>query len=181
MDDWPDERLLQTTTRAPEAFDVFYRRHEAAVLGYFMRRSRNPELTADLTAETFAAALIGVKRFNERDGSALAWLFGIARHRWLRSIERGRVEDRARRKLGMPPLVLDDDLLDRISAMGGDQRVADLLAHLPGEQATAIEERIIDERSYAEIATRVGCSEAVIRKRVSRGLNTLRSVSRGQA
>jgi RNA polymerase sigma factor (sigma-70 family) len=179
MEDWPDEQLLQQTPRAPRAFEVFYRRHEPAVLGYFMRRTQDPELTTDLAAETFAAALIGAKKYDERQGPAVAWLFGIARHRWLRLLERGRVEDRARRRLGIRPLVLEDDLLDRVVALGGDQRVTDLLAQLPGEQATAIHERVIEDRPYPEIASRARCSEAVVRKRVSRGLATLRRIVKG--
>ena len=59
MEDWPDEQLLAATPTTPAAFAIFYRRHEAAVLGYFMRRSGNAELAADLAAETFAAALLG--------------------------------------------------------------------------------------------------------------------------
>jgi len=181
MDDWPDEQLLAATAREPQAFDAFYRRHEAAVLGYFMRRTRDPELTADLAAETFAAALVGAGRYRERDGDALAWLFVIARHRLLRSLERGRVEERARRKLGMPKLVLDDELVERIAALEGDQRVASLLARLPDDQAAAIEARILDELPYDEIASRLRCSQAVVRKRVSRGLSALRGLVKGRA
>jgi Sigma-70 region 2 len=40
----------------------------------------DPELDADLTAETFASALEGVDRFDPARGSAVNWLFGIARH-----------------------------------------------------------------------------------------------------
>ena len=36
MEDWPDEQLLAKTPTLPAAFAVFYRRHEGAVLGYFM-------------------------------------------------------------------------------------------------------------------------------------------------
>jgi RNA polymerase sigma-70 factor (ECF subfamily) len=34
---------------------------------------------------------------------------------------------------------------------------------------------VIEERAYPEIAARLGCSELVIRKRVSRGLARLRT------
>ena len=39
------------------SFALFYRRHVDAMLGFFSRRTRDAELAADLTAETFAAAL----------------------------------------------------------------------------------------------------------------------------
>lgn len=139
---------------------MFYRRYERAVLGYFMRRVGDPEVAADLTAETFAAALMSVRRYKAQRDSAAPWLFGIARHTLLRSVEKRRVEDRARRKLGWQALTLDDDLLER----------------LPEDQARAVRARVIDEQDYAEIAGRLRCSQSVVRQRVSRGLGTLRAL-----
>src|SRR3954452_14374939 len=134
MDDWSDERLLRETPRVPSAYAVFYRRHECAVLGYFMRRTGDAELAADLAAETFAAALLGAPKFRPERGDGLSWLYGIARHRLLRSIEHGRVEDRARRRLAMPRLEVDDDLVERIERLGAEERALELLAHLPPGQ-----------------------------------------------
>src|SRR3954465_12149241 len=122
MEDWADERLLSETPRTPAAFAVFYRRHEGAVLGYFMRRTGHAELAADLAAETFAAALLGARRYRPDRGDALSWLYGIARPRLMRSIEHGRVEDRARRRLGLPAVATDDDVLERIERLGAEER-----------------------------------------------------------
>lgn len=41
---------------------------------------RDPETATDLTAETFAAALAGVGRFDPGRGAAVGWLYGIANH-----------------------------------------------------------------------------------------------------
>ena len=176
MDDWPDERLLCETPRVPSAFAVFYRRHEGAVLGYFMRRTGHAELAADLAAETFAAALLGAAKFRPERGDGLSWLYGIARHRLLRSLEHGRVEDRARRRLAMPRLEVDDELAERIERLGAEERALELLEQLPAEQAEAVRSRVLEERSYREIAAGLRTSEAVVRKRVSRGLMTLRGL-----
>src|SRR5687768_14533136 len=56
-----DEELLGSSGR--EAFGMFYDRHARAVLEYFARRTRDPESAADLTAETFAAAIVARRRF----------------------------------------------------------------------------------------------------------------------
>src|SRR3954451_15185913 len=176
MDDWSDERLLRETPRVPSAYAVFYRRHEGAVLGYFMRRTGDAELAADLAAETFAAALLGAEELRRERGDALSWLYGIARHRLLRSLEHGRVEDRARRRLAMPRLEIDDDLAERIERLGAEERALELLAKLPAEQAEAVRARVLDQRSYQDIAVAFKASEAVVRKRVSRGLTTLRGL-----
>ena len=175
MEAWSDERLLTETPEVPAAFAVFYRRHEGSILGYFMRRTGNAELAADLAAETFAAALLGASRFRG-EGNALAWLYGIARHRLMRSIERGRVEDRARRKLAMPRLEIDDELVDRIERLAGEERAIELLDQLPPAQAEAVRAHVLEDRSYKDIAATVKVSEAVVRKRVSRGLLTLKGL-----
>ncbi len=40
-------------------------------------RTGDPEVAADFCAETFAAALDGVRRFDPERGPAVAWLYGI--------------------------------------------------------------------------------------------------------
>jgi RNA polymerase sigma factor (sigma-70 family) len=173
-DDAPDERLLATVRAEPNAFGAFYRRHEDSVLGYFLARVGDPEVAADLTAETFAAALVSAHRFRPRAKTpASAWLFGIARHTLAMSRRQGRVEARARRRLGMAPLVLTDESIERITAL--DPTVLTLVDELPGDQQVAVRARVIDERDYPDIAMDLRCSEAVVRKRVSRGLGTIRA------
>lgn len=172
-----DDELLAGTPARPEAFGEFYARHETAVLAFMRRRTGDPELAADLTAETFAAALVSVRRYRPGPAPAAAWLYGIARNVLLRSIKRRRVEDRARHKLAMPALPLSDALLDRIERLAGDDRVEQLLAKLSPEQARAIRAHVIAEEPYPQIAAELRCSESVVRQRVSRGLATLRNVT----
>lgn len=170
-----DEALLAATPAEPTAFGEFYERHEDLVLLYFLRRTGSPELAADLTAETFAAALTSAARFKPGPTPAVGWLFGVARNTLAVSRRRGRVEARARRRLGLPPLVLDDDVLERVAAVEHDGLARERLARLPPEQRMAVHARVVDERGYAEIAEEMGCSQAVVRQRVSRGLAALRA------
>jgi RNA polymerase sigma factor (sigma-70 family) len=170
-----DEELLRMTPQTPAAFDEFYRRHERLVLAFLRRRTASADVAIDLTAETFVAALVSVRRFRAGKQPAVAWLLGIARHKLLHSLERGRVADRARRRLGTPRIEFDDDELERVDRLG-TRSVADLLSSLPAPQAAAIRARVLDEQPYAQVATRLRCSPLVARKRVSRGLATLRSV-----
>lgn len=175
MDRWDsssDEDLLLATRREPEAYGAFYRRHEEAVVRFFLRRVEDPELAADLTAETFAAALLSSRRFRRRAEPARAWLFGIARNTLSASLRRKRVAARARRRLSLPPLSLSEDLLERIAALSDP--AVDLVDELPDAQREALHARVVEERDYADIAGQLRCSEAVVRKRVSRALSTLR-------
>lgn len=180
MDARADEELLVASVADPAAFATFYRRYVDAVLAYFAVRTRRPDLAADLTAETFAAALHGVHRYRPRREPAAAWLFAIARNKLADAARRGAVADRARRRLGMEPVPLMDADLERVEALAdlaasGADGVLRLVAALPADQRAAVVARVLDERDYPEIARELRCSEAVVRKRVSRGLARLRA------
>jgi RNA polymerase sigma factor (sigma-70 family) len=171
--------LVRFAAGEPEAFVAFYRLNVSAVVGFFLRRTGDREVTADLTAEVFAAALIAAPRYDPEVRPALAWLHGIASHKLADSRRRGRVEDEARRRLALEPLLLNDEALDRVEEMASSHARRDALdgavAGLPVEQREAVLARVVDERSYPEIAAEMACSEMVVRQRVSRGLKTLRS------
>jgi RNA polymerase sigma-70 factor (ECF subfamily) len=176
--DWTlatDSTLLAARDRA--AFGVFYERHERSILGFFGAITRRPEVSADLTAETFAHALESVETFDAERGSARMWLFGIARNVLAQSARRGRVESAARRQIGLETLVLSPthiELIEGLIAAEGEAIVERWLTELPAEQADALRARVLEERAYADIASDLKCSEAVIRQRVSRGLGRLR-------
>ena len=170
-----DEAILAGLDSEPEAFALFYRRHVAGLLGFFLRRTHDPELAADLCAETFAAALDGAHRFDPERGPAVGWLYGIARRLLAHAQRRGVVEDRARRRLGMAPLDLTDAALERVEALAGSDVALAALAELPDDQRAAIQARVVDERGYDEIALAARTSASVIRKRVSRGLAAMRA------
>jgi RNA polymerase sigma factor (sigma-70 family) len=167
-----DDAALLTGT--PEQFGLLYRRHEDVVMAFFLRRTGRADLACDLTAETFARALGGRARFDRTLGEPLAWLFGIARNVLARSLERGRVDDEARRRLGFPRLAITDDELLRIEELEGEPALR-ALDGLPVDQRSAIKGRVLDDREYAELASAMRCSECLVRQRVSRGLRTLRS------
>jgi RNA polymerase sigma factor (sigma-70 family) len=170
-----DADLLVATPHEPSAFAEFYRRNERPMLLFFLRRTGSAELAADLTAEVFAAALAGVPRYRPRPGvAAEAWLYGIARHVLSRSRRRARVEDRARKRLGMPPLELTDALVESIERLDAEGALG-LMDDLPLEQREALQARVVEEREYGDIAREMQCSEAVVRQRVSRGLASLRA------
>jgi RNA polymerase sigma-70 factor (ECF subfamily) len=172
-----DAALLSAiAARDGAAFATFYRRHVPTALAYLMRETRNPETAADLAAEVFAAVLLAAGRYVEHGASATPWVLGIARNKLLMSWRRGRVEARARHRLGFEAMPLSDGDLDQIVevAQGGSSSLLALVDSLPQDERAAIRSRVLDERSYREIATELKCSEMVVRKRVSRGLARIR-------
>lgn len=155
-----DAELLGRTASQPKAFGVFYCRHERLVLRFLNSRCRDAELTPVRAKGT----------------SAIPWLLGIAHHTLVSSIRRGVVADDARRRLGSTPLALSDDALARVELRAGfDVPVEQLIRGLQDDLRDAVIARVLEERDYGEIAAQLGCSQQVVRKRVSRGLGRLRT------
>ncbi len=173
LDRRTDGELLVATASDPQAFAVFYRRHVRGVFGFFRRRVSSAEVALDLTAETFASVLEGSARYELRPEPARGWLYGIAWNKLHEAQRRGRAEDTARQKLRMAPIALTDEGIARLEAMAGEPAVS-VLEGLPAEQREAVRMRVVDERSYDELATELRCSNSVVRKRVSRGLRAMR-------
>jgi RNA polymerase sigma factor (sigma-70 family) len=157
-----------------EDFGAFYVRHEAGVLGFFLRRVGGAaDLAADLCAETFARALESRRSFDPGRGEARGWVFGIARHVLAESFERGRVLDEARARLRLEPLVVDDEDLARVAELD-DEPALLALEGLSVEQREAVAGRVVEERGYEDLAASLQCSPSLVRQRVSRGLRAMR-------
>ena len=172
---WSDRHLLAAISqRDGTAFTVLYRRHLPVVLRYLMRETRDPEVAADLAAEVFAAVMLAASRYRAQSETAIPWIIGIARNALGASRRRGRVEDRARRRVGLEPLELYDSDLDRLEGLVTEGPLTALVNALPEAERQAVKARVLEERSYAEIAADLRCSEQVVRKRVSRGLARVR-------
>ncbi len=150
---------------------------ERPLLGFFLRATGRPELAADLTAETFACALESLRQIRPRSrpGRQIG-CSAIARNVLGSSYRSSRVEAGARRRLGLPRLVIDDHAGRHHRApTAGHEHATLALAGLPEHQRQAIQAHVLQERDYADIAGELHCSEAVVRQRVSRGLRTLRA------
>jgi RNA polymerase sigma-70 factor (ECF subfamily) len=167
-----DAELL--ASGVPGDYGVFYDRHLRVVCGYVASRVGQPEVVFDLVAETFASALEKRALFDPARGPAVGWLLGIARNLIIDSARRGHVEAVSRVRLGMAAVELDDEQLVRILEPGRDELRA-ALGSMPADQREALLRRVVLDESYTTIAGRLRCSEQVVRKRVSRGLASLRA------
>ena len=162
----------------PDDISRLYCGHAADLLRFFARRTLQPEVAVDLVAETFAQAFADRARFRGReDREALAWIFGIARHELSEYFRQGVVERRALARLGVQLTPLTDTDYERIHELAslGSLRaaLAESLADLSLDQRQALQLRIVEERSYAELASTLEISEQTARARVSRALRTL--------
>jgi RNA polymerase sigma factor (sigma-70 family) len=167
-----DAELLVRSRTSVEAFGVIYSRHATAVFRFLARRA-GAATAEDLLGEVFTVAVEArVRAKPHTSGSALPWLYGIARN-VLRS------HLRQRRPEGSSPdaFDLDWDAVDsRIDAYSLRTRLRSALDELsPGERDVLL---LVawEQLSVTEAAEALGISDVAARSRLHRARARAESV-----
>jgi RNA polymerase sigma factor (sigma-70 family) len=167
-----DAELLVASVKDAAAFRALYNRYTERINGYHLRRCRSEQAALDLTAETFAQAWCARRAFRDQaGGSAGPWLYGIARNVLLQSVRRERLEGSARQRLGMLEHADGSGAAPEQSWLNG---IDELLDELPADQRRALELRVLEDLTYAGVASRLSITPENARTRVHRALSALR-------
>jgi RNA polymerase sigma factor (sigma-70 family) len=158
---------------------ALYDRHARELVAFFTRRTSDPQLALDLLGDTFLAAFAARERCDAvEDSQRAAWLYRIAGNKLVDHFRRDAGERRALLRIGEDLRALTDAEYERVEQLAAcgelHDRVAAALDDLSDEQGGAVRARVLEERSYGELARDLGVSEQAARARVSRGLRTLR-------
>lgn len=142
------------------------------------RRVLDAQVALDLTAETFAQAYKGRRGFRgTTEPEARAWLLTIARRQIARFLERAATDRRLVERLGVQIPRLDAADVEELERRAGLPELRTIvgaeLARLSEDQRVALRLRVVEERSYAQIAELLAIEEQTVRARVSRGLKAL--------
>jgi RNA polymerase sigma-70 factor, ECF subfamily len=176
--DLADEDLLLLVRRGEaDAFAVVYERHASSVYSLAYRMMGSRPAAEDVTQEAFISAWRSAARYDQRRGSVRTWLLGVAHHRAIDAMRRGRVRDL--------PRAADEDAAERLESgertdveaarreEAGTVRAA--LATLPGEQSRVIELAYFGGFSQTEIAEMVQVPLGTVKGRMRLGLMKLRA------
>lgn len=135
---------------------ALYDAHVGRVFSYLYRRCSDRAIAEELTSETFAAALDGLRR-NPPRAADVGWLLGIARHKlvdhWRR---RARDERNLRAVSSSEPDSVEIDL-PWVDDLDGD-RAAVVLGRLAPHYRLALTLRYLDELSVPAMAELLGRS-----------------------
>ncbi len=139
---------------------------ESKIYGFFRRRARNPDGADELTQEVFAAAAAGLAEPRQGDPPILAWLYTVARRRF--------VDETSRLSRERWP----KDLPARTSTDYGPivaRALREALGELPGGHSRAVVLKLLRGMTFAEIGADVGLTEAAARMRFKVALEGLRA------
>lgn len=150
------------TDPAAEAFE----RHYATVYRFVRRRTAGRAEAEDLTQEVFAAAVAALGEARVESPPPLAWLYTVAQRRLIDAGRRGRISC----------VQAEADAATRDTEYGSEVAgtLARAVAALPESQRDVVVAKLWEGRSLAEIAKRLGASEAACKMRFARGLAQLR-------
>jgi RNA polymerase sigma-70 factor (ECF subfamily) len=163
--------------RATAEFERLYRANVEAVTAYFARRSADPHVVADLTADTFVAVITHFGTFDPRKGTARAWVFGIARRVYASYCESyTQQQHKMQRLAGRRDLDQDqvEELLDRIDAERAGRALVTGLAALPERDRAVVEMVDLAGLQPKEAATALGLAPGTVRMRLMRARARLR-------
>lgn len=155
-------RYMQAGDEA--AFAALVRTHERLVIGTAARITGNTELARDVAQQVFAT--LAQKAWMLTDRTSLAgWLHHASRHVALRLARSEAARNRRHAQLTLDsPDAPENDVWPILE---------EALATLPDAEREAVVMHHLQDRSYAEMASALGLTEAAVRKRVSRGVQNL--------
>jgi RNA polymerase sigma factor (sigma-70 family) len=151
-------------------FERLYRAEFGAVAAYFARRCGDPQLVADLTADTFVAAIRSFADYDPRKTGTRAWAIGIARRVYTRFRESDPREQAGRRSSAQ-------QLLDRaetkeltwwIDVERSSRELMERLAPMSALDREALELVDLCGLSHGEAARELGVSTGALRVRLAR-------------
>jgi RNA polymerase sigma factor (sigma-70 family) len=163
-----DPELLGRYVRegCEQSFASLVEAHEGMVVGTALRRTGDAELARDVAQQVFALLARKAAWLVGRDSIA-GWLHRAACN----------VGARARRGEARARALHAEALQHAAAASRSDyarwEPLDEALAALAEKERTALLLRYFEDRSYEEVAARLGLSEAAARQRVSRGLRKL--------
>ncbi|HEX6585076.1 MAG TPA: RNA polymerase sigma factor [Thermoleophilaceae bacterium] len=126
---------------SPADIEALYVTHARRIAGSLMRATGDAEVAADLTAETFAAALLARDRYRSDMGTPATWLYAIAANKLRDWRRRGFAEDRARRRLQIERPALSEGDVAEFGRLADEVTADALLEELPADQRTALRPR----------------------------------------
>jgi RNA polymerase sigma-70 factor (ECF subfamily) len=187
-----DDLLLRMRTGDEEAFATLYRRRQAGVFRFALHMSGSRSVAEEVTQEVFLVLIRQPGQFDPARGTLVSFLFGIARNRVLRCLERERwyvpmtddpPETDSSLGQGCTPTSLEDPL-GGLTQRETIERVRQAVQALPLKYREVVVLCDLQELSYEEAAQALDCALGTVRSRLHRArallLEKFQAVAEGE-
>jgi RNA polymerase sigma-70 factor (ECF subfamily) len=170
-----DDVLLRRAAKGDEdAFTLLYRRHQAAMYRFALRMTGNTWAAEEIVQDVFMTLMRDPKKYDATRGPLGAFLYGVARNRVMKHLERlpreipleEKNEDGTGSGIVLKDASTPATWVERRERM---QQVRAAVLELPVEFREAVVLCELEEMSYEEAAEMAGCPIGTIRSRLHRG------------
>lgn len=159
-----DEKMVADAKHDPRNFAQLYDRYVNQVYRYLLSHIGDPSEAQDLTSQVFLSALDHFSEYHHR-GYFAAWLFTIARYKWMDYFRQDHRELSIESIINLPtnedPQLVD---LEREEI----QAIRSIVFQLPTAEQELIYLRFVARLNFTDIALILGCKEEAAKKRLYR-------------
>jgi RNA polymerase sigma-70 factor, ECF subfamily len=174
LDETRDDVLLRRAAKGDEeAFTVLYRRHQAAIYRFALRMTGNAWASEEIVQDVFMTLMREPKKYDAERAALAAYLYGIARNRVMKHLERlprevalDEQNENGARGAAVTNVVTPMHWAERQERL---KQVRSAVLDLPAEFREAVVLCELEELSYEEASQRIGCPIGTIRSRLHRG------------
>jgi RNA polymerase sigma-70 factor (ECF subfamily) len=170
-----DDVLLRRAAKGDEeSFTLLYRRHQAPLYRFALRMTGNAWGAEEVVQDVFMTLMREPKKYDAARGPVGAYLFGIARNRVMKHLERLprelSLEAHNGNGVGASEAAVNEFTpVHWAEQQERSQRVRAAVLELPAEFREAVVLCELEELSYEEAAQLSGCPIGTIRSRLHRG------------
>jgi RNA polymerase sigma-70 factor (ECF subfamily) len=152
---------------AEEAF----RQYRGHVYRFLLRKTGNHHDAEELTQRVFADAAAALRDNAARPNSLLAWLYAVADRRFVDEVRRRTVA-----RQGLRLLARDEEAPDLTYSYEIAVGLRKAIEQLPTDQRKVVTMKLLEGRSFAEIAAELNAGEAACKMRLSRAVAQIRRI-----
>ena len=175
QEDLRDDVLLRRVAKGDEdAFTLVYRRHQAAIYRFALRMTGHAWASEEIVQDVFMTLMRDPKKYDPERGPLAAYLYGIARNRVMKHLERlpreiqlDEQEDNGSH--GRTQAVTSSTPMHWVEQQERAEHVRAAVLDLPSEFRETVVLCELEELSYEEAAQLIGCPIGTIRSRLHRG------------
>ncbi len=168
-----DEQLVSLISKQQDhkAFEIIYDRYHQRVFTYFLRSTRNREVSEDLLQELFSSLWLKAERFDPKY-EFRPWFYSIGSN-LMRKHFRSKVLDLE----GNPIEEIDQETPEKIlSEIEKTEEIRKLNDQLPEHLREVFWLRIIEEFSVRDVAKIVQIPEGTVKSRLSKAIKLMKEM-----
>lgn len=171
-----DDDLLRLMLAGDEpAFTMLYRRRQGAIYRFALQMTGSESVAEDIVQEAFMTLMSEAEKYDPVRGTVGAFLYGIARNHVLRRLQRDRSyvslnaeEAEESATFSSAEMIAREDPFGELTRAETIKAVRRAVLALPAHYREAVVLCDLEEMSYEEAASALGCAIGTVRSRLHR-------------